>query len=162
MFCDGYLSCSGVEIDSITSLQVNGLNALHGSIIYSDTYTPSKQTALDVKINGKNTISYQIHCTANSTCNIDCQSMNACKSLFLYCNGYCTINCDETNNIDCPFYTTGNYWIIKPTHQPTITPSIYPTMIPSLVPSNMPTYNPSLYPTMSPTNFPSFTLWIVF
>ena len=84
-------------------------------------------------------------------CKIRCDSPRACGLMYLYCNGTCYIDCDETNGFECPLIFGSNY------HEwNTNEPTQMPTMIPSNIPSDNPTINPTNKPTILPTTFPSF------
>ena len=78
-----------------------------------------------------------IDCGTSSTCDIYCLG-NGCDGLTLNCNGICSVDCDESMNIDCPNGYVG----------PTPGPTSYPTTAPIVI--DQPTKAPSNNPTESP------------
>ena len=90
---------------------------------------------VNIFINGSNFEYWTIVCDTNNTCNVDCQTSNACSELRLVCDGQCNVTCAESQGIECP--------IIIPTSSPTAVPTAIPTAIPTYNPTSIPTYNPT-------------------
>ena len=149
MFCDGSQSCQSSTIREIELIRASGDNALSDSTIVTQT-----QGTFKLYVNGTNSSPLYVYCNETDICKIDCQSSNACTTMYLYCFGTCFVDCDESNGIDCPFSGFYSRWT---TNSPTIIPTAIPSNNPSYIPSNNPSFIPSNNPSdqLQPSGEPS-------
>ena len=156
-------------IKGIRNIQANGQNALGSTTIISeiDKDIFGIDRTLNVAINGNYTYPINIYCNATDICQIECQSTQACSTMNVYCDGCCFVNCDASNDIECPslfgnyfnwtysnFSFTDQDYSLCPTLSPTNLPTQKPTSSPTL-PTNYPTVIPTAMPTGFPTSMPS-------
>ena len=144
LFCIGDFSCSATQITGVLSITAIGNESpIDDSTIWSNISNIHEgKNTMSVRINGSNTNDYNIYCTLNDICRINCQSSNACEKLHLYCFGTCIVNCNYNNGsgIICPILEDGNPWLEWYTTYPTTIPTNIPSIAPS-EPSIMPTVN---------------------
>ena len=165
IYCIGDESCKNSIISAIhNKVQVNGNNALGGSIIISETNFNRNGTLL-IFINGTNDDTFDIYCNDTDICKIDCQSSDSCTHLNIHCGSSrpsrCFVKCDPFNGIHCPYGVFNQWTTNTPTAMPTTTPTsnpsvaIEPSSQPSTEPSAEPVREPSKEPTFSPNTFSS-------
>ena len=147
VICIDEFSCLNTTMTSIHGIiYANGDNALSGANIASDTFLNG---TLYVYINGTNDDdTFDITCSDNNYCYIECQSSNACTRLSLQNCGSnnCFVSCGS--GIDCPYEGIFSEWNTNnPTSIPTLNPTSNQSMIPSKFPTNEPSFNPSFNPT---------------
>ena len=137
VYCISTQSCMDAMIRGVhNKIEVNGINALSGSLIISETNFDENGTLI-IYINGTNDDRYDIYCNETDICKIECESNHACTELVLHCDSHqsqCLVSCDEENEIHCPRNGSYSEWIIT-TIPPTAIPSTIPTKIPSFAPS---------------------------
>ena len=78
----------------INNVNVWGSNALKWADIVSNGGYNSSNT-FTITINDDINSNYEINCTSNDICFINCQSSYACSNLGLVCEGTCYISCDN-------------------------------------------------------------------
>ena len=127
MFCIAEESCRDATIRGIGNFVANGEDALYGATIISETSFAGFGSIFNVSINQSNSIAFEIYCNRSDTCEISCESSNACTQLTVYCHGLCNVDCDDSGGFDCP--TVIEIWY--PTSIPT-EPSLPPTAIPTV------------------------------
>ena len=69
-------------------------------------------------------------------CTIKCLSQTACTNLILHCDGACFVDCDESNNVDCPSNQSSIYYPFISTTKPTTTTTTMTTSAGSATSTN--------------------------
>ena len=166
VFARGYQVLYGAIISGCRDLHVNGSNSLTQSQITTKlriTNDTNLNSKVRLYIDGTNSDTYNITCSNDDKCIIDCLSSTSCTNMFLTCNCICYLNCgnysDSLGN-DCPSTIYGTWYPLTPTSNPTIIPSVSPSDLPLMIPTNLPsvtTLNPTRNPSISPTNLTTIT-----
>ena len=110
LYITGNNGAKGIDIIGVSQIVSTGYNSLSGAYIISNISNINNINNGEFKLSVNGTIddSWEIECSSNDVCYIDCRSTNACSMLELYCFGTCFVICDdiddidETNGIDCP------------------------------------------------------------
>ena len=98
--CGGVYSCSNSITSPTTAVFVAGLGAysLSNSTIYGPNNTETNMhITLQGYYSGYNLI---IFCYQNDICNVTCFG-NSCFNTFVYCDGICSVECDNRNQNFC-------------------------------------------------------------
>lgn len=113
--CGGIYSCLSSTIKYARYLYCTGLYSCL-SVLTSqiqNTYVLARGASLKIVSGGIDVNVYflatqdryganSVTCDSGDNCYIECGTNDACTNLFVYCNGNCTIICDESNGIQCP------------------------------------------------------------
>ena len=150
-------------ISGFRSLYVNGSDSLGTSILttkLSINDTSITNSTVRLYIDGTNTYAYNVICSNDDTCFINCLSNTSCTNMILTCNGTCYLNCGDygdANGNNCPSNISGVWYPLSssPTIYPSTMPSEHPSVIPSLAPSQLPSKYPSKIPSTIPSHNPT-------
>ena len=141
LYCIGTEVCSGADIRGVWKIVAMGKNVLRHAVIVSsiscnnNDASSEESNEFSIEISGAMDGNYYLYCNESDSCNIECLSSDACGNLKIYCEGSCTVSCDERDGISCPQgnwnkttipETTGNddVWLttelynIHPTQEP--------------------------------------------
>ena len=94
-------SIQSATISNVSHIQISGTNAAILSTIISQSGFNTNMFTLEIE--GNQSSSMEVQCTAGDICFIDCQSQYACQMINLWCYGMsnCNVNCgyDATNGM---------------------------------------------------------------
>ena len=86
----------GSKISQVKTILISGTYCLSGANISSNFGDSTKWSQSDriltLKINCDFGFDFDIYCTKNDICNIDCMTSSACDSMRLYCDGTCHVS----------------------------------------------------------------------
>lgn len=101
--CNGIYSCHHTQFLAVTYIYAYGDAALANTEIYSafDMIYGVNNTGIDnndrtmiIRANGTDGNEWtRIYCNESDICKIDCQTQNACKYFYLFCEGDCYVSC---------------------------------------------------------------------
>ena len=128
LICYGSNSCNRATITGITGiLRGVGNQAFTNATIVSGIDPNADDTTVRIEINGNIQGVCNIYCDQDNTCRVDCQTDDACTSLYLHCFGTCYLRCDKSGGINCPLVEGPHIdWTYDITESPTEYPSEFP------------------------------------
>ena len=84
------------DISQVKTILISGSDCLSNTNISSNFGDSNKwlhsDRILTLKINCDTTHDFNVYCSKNDTCNIDCMTKGACDDMHLNCDGNCTVS----------------------------------------------------------------------
>ena len=92
------------KISQVKTILISGSDCLSNANISSNfgesTRWSQSDRILTLKVNCDTSNAFDIYCTKNDTCNIDCMTKKACDKMKLHCDGNCNVSKSMCIHID--------------------------------------------------------------
>ena len=96
MIAIGHNGLFNTNISEVKTILISGTECLCGARISSNfgdsTRWSQSDRILTLKINCSVSYDFDVYCSKNDTCNIDCITSKSCEGLNLYCDGSCHVS----------------------------------------------------------------------